>query len=63
MEQKTEDKCFACDKPLNSYNCVDTRDDQVVFVGSECYRKIIASGETGYQPPKGGPRLWRVGVK
>lgn len=34
---------------------VDTRDDQLVFVGSECFKQIT---EAGWQPPKGGPRLY-----
>lgn len=57
-------KCFACDKPISQkdgvllHRLVDTRDDQIVFVGSDCFRKVKASGDTGYQPPKGGPRLY-----
>jgi hypothetical protein len=55
-------KCFACDKPMRSgqYAVADTRDDQLVWVGPDCLRKIKASGENGYQPPMGGPRLWLV---
>lgn len=53
--------CFACDKRLggNPY-MVDTRDGQTVFVGAECYKTIKSSGEAGYLPPKGGPRLWTI---
>ncbi len=55
--------CFACGKKLGKNPCVvDTRDSQFVFVGSECYKEIKRAGETGYQPPLGGPRLW-VGRK
>lgn len=52
-------RCFACDRRLipNPY-LADTRDSQFVYVGSECYSKIKRAGDTGYQPPKGGPRLW-----
>lgn len=39
---------------------VDTRDGQTVFVGSECFKLIKKAGESGYQPPKGGPRLWCI---
>jgi hypothetical protein len=55
------DKCFACDRTLGrSYALVDTRDDQLVYVGSECFKLVVASGDRGYQPPKGGPRLYAV---
>lgn len=49
---------YACDKPLASYEMADTEDGFAVHVGSECYRKIIKAGREGYQPPKGGPRLY-----
>lgn len=53
-------KCFACDKRLGSKPAiVDTRDDQTVFVGSECYKKIKAAGEKGYKPA-GCMRLWTL---
>lgn len=52
-------KCFACDKRLGKNpKTADTRDDQIVFVGSECFKMIEKAGEAGYQPPKGGPRLY-----
>lgn len=54
-------KCFACDRKLGKNpRLVDTRDCQTVYVGSECYKLIKASGEVGYQPSKGGPRLWLI---
>lgn len=59
-------RCFACDRKLgNNPYLVDTRDDQTVFVGSECFRKIKAAGEKGYLPPPDefgvtGPRLWII---
>jgi hypothetical protein len=63
------EKCFACGKPLpKSKKMADTRDDQIVWVGPDCYRKIVAAGESGYQPtqylrqgklvPAQGPRLY-----
>lgn len=58
---KKNERCFACDRPLGgdmSIHSADTRDDQIVYVGSECFKKIKAAREKGYQPPKGGPRLW-----
>lgn len=52
-------RCFACNRPLGkSPVIVDTRDDQTVYVGRECYKLVVAAGETGYQPPLGGPRLY-----
>lgn len=54
-------KCFACDKRLGKNpKMVDTRDAQIVFVGSECFKMIEKAGESGYQPPKGGPKLYEV---
>ena len=54
-------KCFACNRKLGINPPVaDTRDDQRVFVGSDCYLKIKKAGETGYQPPLGGPKLWTL---
>ena len=53
------DKCFACGKRLSGNPYVsDTRDAQIVYVGSDCYRRIRIAGDEGYQPPRGGPRLY-----
>lgn len=54
------DQCFACGRKLHEgmERIVDTRDAQTVYVGPECYRKIKAAGEIGYQPPLGGPKLY-----
>lgn len=53
-------KCFACDKPLKGvWHLAATRDGQVAYVGPECRRKIT---EAGYQPPKGGPKLYPAKV-
>lgn len=54
-------KCFACDRKLGSNPFVaDTRDSQFVYVGSECFKYIKTAGDDGYQPPKGGPRLFLI---
>lgn len=54
-------ECFACDRKLGKNpHLADTRDDQTVLVGSECYKLIKKAGEKGYQPPLGGPRLWTI---
>lgn len=57
-----DDKCFACGKAFRDGKklLADTREDQKVFVGSACMKKIIRAGEAGYQPPLGGPRLYPV---
>lgn len=50
-------RCFACDRKLGKNpNVVICEDEQSVFIGSECYKQI---GQTGWKPPKGGPRLYR----
>jgi hypothetical protein len=55
------DRCFACNRKLGKHpQLADTRDAQLVHVGRECIKKIIAAGEAGYQPPLGGPRLYTV---
>jgi len=54
-----DEKCFACDRSLPKHRkLVDTRDAQTVYVGPECYKKIVQAGAAGYQPPLGGPRLY-----
>jgi hypothetical protein len=56
-----DDRCFACGRPLSTITAermVDTRDGQTVRVGGDCFRKVERAGAEGWQPPKGGPRLW-----
>lgn len=54
------ERCFACGRLIRRTNPhrVDTRDDQTVYVGPECYRLVMNAGDAGYQPPLGGPRLY-----
>ena len=53
------ERCFACDRQLGKTpRLVDTRDGQTVYVGSECFKHIEAAAELGWQPSKGGPRLY-----
>lgn len=53
------DRCFACSKRLGKTpKLIGCKDDQTAFVGSECFKCIAAAGEQGWQPPKGGPRLY-----
>jgi hypothetical protein len=50
-------KCYACGRKLGKNpHIAICEDEQDVFVGSECYKLI---GPNGYQPPLGGPRLYR----
>lgn len=60
-ESKMSERCFACGKKLGKGPAVaDTRDAQMVIVGSECAKLIKKAGNVGYQPPQGGPRLYPV---
>ena len=54
------ERCYACDRRVNRPTLADTRDGQTVYVGSECFKLIKRSGDTGWQPPKGGPRLYLI---
>lgn len=54
-------KCFACGSLIWDDRwgyLVGCADEQDVSVGHECYKKIRKAGWHGYQPPKGGPRLY-----
>lgn len=56
-------RCFACDRPLSAASgwvLVTCMDDQDVFVGSDCHRNVRKGGRAGWQPPKGGPRLYTL---
>ena len=53
-------KCFACDKPTSKPKIVRCIDEQTVLVGSDCFKRIEASGSLGYQPPLGGPKLYCI---
>ena len=49
--------CFACGRRTGKNPAIAIcEDEQSVFVGSECYKQI---GPDGWQPPLGGPRLYR----
>lgn len=58
------ERCYACDRllstkrPLRLVNVA--REEQNVEVGPECYRHVRAAGADGWQPLKGGPRLYPV---
>lgn len=53
-------KCYACDRRIGTGTVVYTSDDgqQQQLVGSECYVHVKDAGAAGWQPPKGGPRLF-----
>lgn len=55
----TKERCFACDRPLGkSPKKAVTIDGSIQFVGNDCADKIARAGFGGYQPPKGGPKLY-----
>jgi hypothetical protein len=61
MNSKSFERCFVCDKPMRSTHRVVTEDGaQHPFVGPECYRHIRKCGDSGYQPSRGGPRLFAI---
>jgi len=57
-------KCFACDRQIKGtphvLTCID---EQTVHVGPCCFAKAENAGLDGYQPPKGGPRLYTLEAK
>jgi hypothetical protein len=56
-----DNKCFACGKKLGAKPALaDTRDGQIVYVGRECIKKVIAAGEQGLPvtPWPNGVRLY-----
>lgn len=56
-----DERCFACGRRLGKTPLlVDTRDGQEVFVGRECGKLVLAAGDDGWLPPKGGPRLFPI---
>lgn len=56
--------CFACGRPIKNDDgyLVGCADEQDVGVGGDCYRKIRKADWEGYQPSKGGPRLYLLEV-
>ncbi|MDB6013644.1 MAG: hypothetical protein JWL65_5894 [Gammaproteobacteria bacterium] len=57
------DKCYACGKPFRDPNrqrhaFLEDDDYASVAVGPDCFRHIVKSGEIGYKPARGGPRLF-----
>ena len=55
-----ENHCFACDKLMKRRFEADTRDGQIVHGGPDGHKRLMAAGEAGDQPPKGGPRLYHI---
>jgi hypothetical protein len=49
MTTDAREKCFLCFRPLKSATKMqaDTRDDQIVYVGPDCYNRIQLSGDNG----------------
>lgn len=60
QREQEREKCFACNRHIIAdKQTAMTGDGQSVYVGPDCYRKIEQAGAAGYQPPLGGPRLFR----
>jgi hypothetical protein len=63
------ERCFACDRVIKDTgdsarsHLVECIDEQTAFIGPECFRKVKRAGVDGWQPPKGGPRLFCLGLK
>lgn len=56
-----KEKCFACNRPIQDpFLLARTKDGQTGFVGSDCFKKIYRADKEGYQPPLGGPLLFRI---
>ena len=58
-------KCFACGKKTRENDIhgeAVTGDGQKVYVGPICFLSILKSKGAGYQPPKGGPKLYLIQV-
>ena len=52
---------YACDRAMKPAGApVYTADDggQRQFVGPDCYLQVQAAASAGFQPPRGGPRLY-----
>jgi len=64
----SDEKCFACDRPLGKPFTVTTNESfkdedgeetyYRILVGPECFKRIMKAGDKGYQPPLGGPKLY-----
>lgn len=53
-------KCFACNRLIKQRRfLVRCADEQTVFIGPECFKRVKASSN-GYQPSLGGPRLFLI---
>ena len=62
-KRNPSEKCFQCGKKLGKNpHLVDTRDAQIVAVGNECFKHIVAAGEKGWRHPKhkSGLKCWVI---
>lgn len=58
------DGCYLCGRKMQSTRyLVDTGEDQDVYVGAECYRKVVAAGKAGIKVPDSGVRLYPMTAK
>lgn len=57
-----DDKCYACGRGFrrsDTRRFAVTSDGFTVYVGSDCHRHICSARGAGFQPPRGGPRLFK----
>lgn len=57
------ERCYACDRPIKDelhVRKIFTSDNQMQYVGVNCFNKVRKAGDKGWQPPKGGPRLFET---
>lgn len=57
--QQGDAKCFACERPLKGW-AIEAQvcgELTIVHVGPDCFKRIVSAGDSGYQPPLGGPKL------
>lgn len=54
------DPCYCCGK-LMKYRtaAIYTSDGQPQWVGLDCYKHIVSAGKIGFQPKRGGPKLFK----
>ncbi len=49
-----DDKCYICGKAFKTtskkYLVNVNKDDQHVYVGPECYKRVVKADKDGYQP-------------
>lgn len=60
MKTMHKEPCYCCGKKTaNPYQAFCEDDNgQEQLVGRDCYKQIKAANSEGWQPPRGGPRMF-----